>query len=682
MKTKLIILTSLMLLPLSMVHADDEVRPGVILYKIKDGASPRELKSLNALLRSRVRSETEISGLGVRIAQLNAPGMEISTSALLMDTGAVKFAEPDRAIAPTTSPNDPDYSAQWHHQTIQSEGAWNTLTSAANPDDVRVCVLDTGVDLDHPDLMANLLPGYNANGLASVEDANGHGSGSAGVIGAVGNNLIGVSGMLWNVGIVPIQINISDSNSSAYISTMATGIRWCADNGGKVANLSYGGAQYATIDEAATYLRNKGGLLFMSAGNDGTYNDAESYPDWSSFIIVGSTGKSDTKSGFSEYGPFIDITAPGEGIRTTYKNGGYFDYSGTSFSSPMAAGLGALIYAVDPSLTPDQVEQILSDTAVDLGDPGDDDVYGHGRIDALAAIAMAGQYAGAPNQPPIASASSTLLGTYAPLPVAFDGSASTDEGFISSYSWNFGDGATATGNQVTHTYENPGSYDAVLTVVDDRGASASDTLTIVVESDPGALIAPADLSASVVSNTVALSWTDPNAAETGYEIERAQKVRGKYRFARLKITAADEVQAVDEPGETGDYRYRVRAVGDSAVSAYSPEVSVKIESVASSPEPGPEPGTLAAPVLSYSVVGADVTLTWTHSCQADATCSYSLERGDTKVRGAINFSETYTGREMTVTLSESTPATLYFRVNATDGATVSDYSDTITVRLK
>jgi len=127
-------------------------------------------------------------------------------------------------------------------------------------------------------------------------------TGSAGVIGVVGNNALGVSGMLWNVSLIPIQINISDSNSSAYLSTMATGIRWCADNGGKVANLSYGGAYSSTIDTAATYLRDRGGLLFMSAGNGSTYNDLTKNPDWDSFIIVGATNSSDTKTSCSESG--------------------------------------------------------------------------------------------------------------------------------------------------------------------------------------------------------------------------------------------------------------------------------------------------------------------------------------------------------------------------------------------
>jgi PKD repeat protein len=326
------------------------------------------------------------------------------------------------------------------------------------------------------------------------------------------------------------------------------------------------------------------------------------------------------------------------------------------------------------------VEQILSDSAVDLGDPGDDDVYGHGRINAAAAIAMASDYAGAPNQPPVASATATPQGTYAPLPVVFDGSLSTDDGFISSYAWDFGDGNRDSGVQVTHTYNVADVYDAVLTVTDDRGATGTVTVSVVVESDPSALFPPANLSAAVDANTVTLTWDDNNGAETGYQIERAKKARGKYAYSLLATTGPDAQQYVDEPGETGNYRYRMRAVNGSEVSEYSPAVAVTIESVGTDPEP--DPGTLAAPVLSYSVAGAEVNVTWTHSCPADAMCSYSVERGDQKTKGNINFAEVYSGSASSVTFTEDTRGTFYYRVNATDGTSVSGYSNTVTVRIR
>ncbi|MFT7878928.1 MAG: S8 family serine peptidase, partial [Sulfurimonas sp.] len=471
-KISLLIVIGVGIANLAYTTPSDKIRPGVVLYKVKESATAKELKGLNALIHSHVLREEIVDGINLHIAQLNSKGREKAISKLIWDTGAVKFAEPDRIVSPSNTPNDPDFSDQWHHTTIHSTEAWDTVTSPEDVEAVKVCVLDTGVDQDHPDLIDNLLPGYNANHLRSVEDYHGHGTGTAGVIGAVGNNGLGISGVLWDVNIIPVQINRKTDDSSAYLSTMAKGIKWCADQGAKVANLSYEGASASTIDDAATYLKEHGGLLFMAAGNSGTYYDTTSYPDWNSFIIVGATSKSDTKSTFSNYGPFIDLVAPGEGILTTYLGGKNVYYSGTSFSSPMAAGVGAMLFGLNPDFTPDEVENILLGSAVDLGEAEEDDLYGKGRLDAYKAVEMALEYIDTAYQAPFPVATRSYLNDYAPRVVAFDGSSSYDDGAIISYKWNFGDGSNGEGMVVEHTYEIPGQYSATLTVRDDQDLSA------------------------------------------------------------------------------------------------------------------------------------------------------------------------------------------------------------------
>ncbi len=399
LKILVILFISLNLVVPSMLFSKNQnkIRESTIIYKLKEDATPKQLKRFNALVnKNTVIAKKELKGIKLNVAVLkNIKGFEKVFSRQLMDTGAVKFAEPDVSIPPTATPNDSGYDLQWHHPKINSPTAWDNTTGPDNLDTVKVCVLDTGVDTDHPDLMENLLlPGYNAylKQDGNVEDALGHGTGTAGVIGAMGNNDLGVAGMAWDISIIPVKINYTDEGEKAgyaYISDMAVGIEWCADQGVKVANLSYGGAQYATIDEAAQYLRDQGGLLFMSSGNDGTENSIDDFPDYTSFVVVGATDDADVKSSFSEFGAYVDIVAPGEDIATTYLNGEYIYYTGTSFSSPMTAGLAALIYAVNPDFTPEKVEDYLFYTAVDLGDIGDDDVYGHGRIDAGTAIVAA-----------------------------------------------------------------------------------------------------------------------------------------------------------------------------------------------------------------------------------------------------------------------------------------------------
>jgi subtilisin family serine protease len=640
------------------------VRESTVIYKLKEDATAAELRSFNALVnRNTIIEEKEIKGLQIKVIKVkNIKGLEKAFSKQLMNTGAVKFAEPDALIPHAATPNDTDYSSQWHHTTINSPLAWDHTTGSDGLDAVKVCVLDTGVETLHPDLAGNLLlPGYNAylEQDGNVEDVYGHGTATTGLIGAVGNNNVGVTGMAWDINIIPVRIDMGTS-SSAYISDMAVGITWCADQGGKVANLSYGGAQYSTIDTAAQYLRDNGGLLFMSAGNDGTYNNIVTYPDYTSFVIVGATTSSDVKSSFSEYGPFVDVVAPGSSVYTT-KIGGYGYWSGTSFSSPITAGLAALIYSVNPNFTPAEVESYIFSTAVDLGVVGDDDLYGHGRIDAGAAVVAAMDGFGTPNILPVAAATANKTSGSAPLMVTFDG------------------GATP-----THTYQTEGNFNAILTVTDNRGAQAtSASIAIQVDPDPSIVNAPSSLVGTVDGNSVTLNWSDNSGNKAGFEIFRAQKIRGKYNYdlnSPLDTTGADATAYVDTSVAIGDYRYKIRAKSASGIySDFSNETSVKVDT---SLPVEPDPGTLSAPVLSTSVSGSDVTLAWSHDCPAGSTCNYLIERGDAKVRGQINFSQIASVSTLFYVVTESA-GTYYYRVTAaTDSGDTSEPSNTMTVRLK
>jgi len=367
-------------------HASNakKFRDGTVIYKLKENLQPSELKGLNALFNKNKKvKDRVIKNINVHVIELENKGFEKKFIEELIATGAVEFAEPDYLVQSHITPNDEYFYLQWHHSTINSETAWDKTLGDSS---VIVAVCDTGVDTDHPDLVDNLLPGYNAVYNSSyVEDSNGHGTWSIGSMAAVGNNDIGVAGVVWNTKVIPVKITDGASNS-AYISDMAEGIREAADRGAKVVNLSFGGAEYSTIDSAAQYLKDKGGLLFMSAGNSGTYHSTNDFPDFQSFVVVGATGYSDTITNFSEYGPYIDIVAPGEDIATTGLDSQYSLVDGTSFSSPIAAGLAALIFSVNPDFTPNEVESLIFNTAVDLGTTGEDDLYGNGRIDVNSAI--------------------------------------------------------------------------------------------------------------------------------------------------------------------------------------------------------------------------------------------------------------------------------------------------------
>lgn len=683
------------------IPGPQKYQESTVLFQVDPDASPSALKRFNALINPSTLLDLKNIDNVVTVAKVkNIKGFEKSFAKQLAETGAVKFAEPDAEISHALEPNDGSwYTQQWHHQTINSPSAWDKITSV-DPAQVTVCVLDTGADTDHVDLVDNLiLPGYNARleVAGNVEDAHGHGTGTAGVIGAVGNNGLGVAGMAWDVGIIPVQINISDGNSSAYISDMATGITWCADQGVKVVNLSYGGASSQTINNAATYLRNAGGLLFMSAGNDGNYYDTNSFPDYDSFVIVGATDDNDAKAGFSQYGPYVDITAPGVSILTTYPDNQLIFYSGTSFSSPMTAGLAALIYGVNPALTPAEVENYIFNTAFDIGDPGDDAIFGHGRIDAGAAVSLAYDDVNsqAPNMPPVALATSDVNSGFSPLTVIFDASDSYDpdpDGSVENYMWDFGDGNSASGEIVSHTYNNPGSFEASVTVTDNRFAEAQSTpISIQVDQDPNVVNAPSNLVASVEGNNVQLSWSHDNPAYADFEIERGTKFRGKIQFNKIGTVSA-QLNYLDENVEAGKYSYRVRAKSSTnELTDYTNEIQVTVEaSTSTGPEPTP---TVSAPTLTSDVSGDSITLSWSDTCsETSEACGYLIEHGTTKQKGTISdFSklavcESECGNSFPTT---GTKGTNYYRVYAIEPVangetynTLSESSNIESIRIR
>jgi subtilisin family serine protease len=245
-----------------------------------------------------------------------------------------------------------------------------------------IAILDTGIDTDHPDLADQLLPGTNTYNGGTYEDVHGHGTRVAGVAGAIAFNTEGVASVAWNSRIMPIRVT-ADSGS-AFASTLANALVWAADNGARVANMSFQSvAGSSTIQAAAQYFVEQGGIVFAGAGNLGV---EEPIPETSWIVSVSGTNQSDQLAGFSSWGDYIDVAAPGQSIQSTKLGGGYGAQSGTSFAGPVAAGVAALVLAVNPALSGAEVESVLELSSVDLGDPGWDPQFGHGRVNAQEAV--------------------------------------------------------------------------------------------------------------------------------------------------------------------------------------------------------------------------------------------------------------------------------------------------------
>ncbi|MCC5822812.1 MAG: S8 family serine peptidase [Phycisphaerales bacterium] len=315
---------------------------------------------------------------------------EEEAAALLMATGDYEYVEPDWLVSPLLIPNDPQFGQQWHHRAehINSVRAWDFVTGGP---DIIVAVVDTGVRKSHADLGV-FVPGFNAttnlreiDGGNTDDAVNGHGTTVAGAMAATGNNGIGVAGVGWNFSIMPIRVS-DRSDGNATLSNILQGARWASDSGAFAINASYGGSNASQTNTSGNYIRQRNAVLVFASGNDGVQSQTN---DWTNVTVVGASNTQSNVASFSNYGPGIDVVAPGTSIRTTTRSGGYTNATGTSLAAPLAAGAMALIRAADPDLSATQVEQLLKDTATDIGPPGRDIFSGWGIINVGLAVETA-----------------------------------------------------------------------------------------------------------------------------------------------------------------------------------------------------------------------------------------------------------------------------------------------------
>ena len=384
-------------------------RPGTVLFKFKVDATAQQINAASAvLLQFNARIDRQMrDGASLRIKSPLAQVVSEETLATkLLASGAVEYAEPDYEVQALATPNDPSFAAQWWLTNVRAPAAWDVTTGTSS---VIVAVCDTGVNTTHPDLAPNLiLPGYNTYlNTTYVEDTVGHGTMVAGCIGALGNNGIGIAGMAWKVKLLPIRITYADGVGSAYVSDMAEALTYGADRGAKVINCSFSGYNSSAVESAAKYCRGKGALVCFAAGNSAV-DMTVGYPDTTNIFVVGATTSANVLASWSNYGKPVDVVAPGASILTTTLAGGYATVNGTSFASPITAGLAALLFSVNPKFTPAAVEGFITKSCKDLGAAGNDNTYGYGLIQADAALALA---AGTPPTPPapVAPAAPTSL---------------------------------------------------------------------------------------------------------------------------------------------------------------------------------------------------------------------------------------------------------------------------------
>ena len=354
-----------------------------ILVKFKKSIDKE--KQNKVLERNNLKEKDEIKQIGVKIISipLGKSPKEIVENLKVKEKDSIEYVEIDALISPSFIPNDPQYTSQWHHSKINSPLAWDSVNGSG----ITIAILDTGVDCAHPDLAASCVAGWNVvSNNSDTTDIYGHGTPVAGTAAAIGNNNNQVAGEAYAAKIMPVRITNDSAGGYAYWSDIANGIVYAADHGAKIASNSYASSEGSSVRSAAQYMKNKGGLVVVGAGNTGGLTGLGDVPE---IIIASATGSSDARASWSSYGDNVDVSAPGVSILTTTRGGGTNYWSGTSFSTPLTAGTLALIWSVNPAFAPNQVQQIIFDTVVDLGVAGWDQYYGWGRINAGAAVTLA-----------------------------------------------------------------------------------------------------------------------------------------------------------------------------------------------------------------------------------------------------------------------------------------------------
>jgi subtilisin family serine protease len=405
------------------------------IVRLKATTSIGQLQRLATQTRTQIMQQYEYDKQTYILSiSKNSQGNALEMANLFYESNLFEWAEPDLLLFINKSliPNDASFGSQWslrnigqvagavNDADIDADEAWDITTGNSN---IRIAIVDDGVQLNHPDLSLNILSGYDATGNNTggnhAVGNEGHGTAVAGVAAARGNNTIGIAGLAYNCRIIPINgvFGIWDATNATIASWLTNGIDWAWNQGSAdVINLSFKiiGSQQTeqsvndAINRAVTQGRaGRGCVVVAATGND--FAPAIAFPASNPNVIaVGATTQSDERAGFSNYGTGIDISAPGALILTTDRTGldgynktvggDYTQLNGTSFATPLVAGTAALILSLNSNLPQSQVRRIIELTAEKKGvNPYQSNVagqpngtwnqfMGHGRLNTHQAL--------------------------------------------------------------------------------------------------------------------------------------------------------------------------------------------------------------------------------------------------------------------------------------------------------
>ncbi|MCX7568483.1 S8 family peptidase [Tumebacillus sp. DT12] len=350
-----------------------------ILVKFAPGKAAVDKEKVHAALGGKVKRELAQGKSGWTLVEVPA-GQAEAYKAKYEKNPNIEKAELDLVYTKTALPNDPLIGQQWHHTNVKSSAAWGVVTGSTK----TIAIIDTGIDLDHPDLAAKIVPGATfVDRTTTADDDEGHGTHCAGIAAGIGNNGVGISGMDQTAKLMPVKV--LNKRGSGYTSDIIEGVYFAADNGADVLSMSLGGGgATSAFQDAINYAHGKNKIVVAAAGNSGV--STLSYPAaYNNVLSVAATDQNDVKTSWSNYGSsWVDVAAPGLSIYSTYNDGGYTTMSGTSMATPLVAGLLSLTWGANPGATNAGVINRVLTTADNTAGVGS--YYKYGRVNAYNAV--------------------------------------------------------------------------------------------------------------------------------------------------------------------------------------------------------------------------------------------------------------------------------------------------------
>lgn len=430
----------------------------------------------------------------------------------------VEFAEPNYIATKYSVPNDPFYSLQWNFDNsvnggVHAETAWDISTGNG----VTIAIVDTGIAYENynagrgekyyraPDFAGTcFVDGYDfINNDTHANDDDSHGTHVAGTVAQRTNNNTGVAGLAYSACLMPVKV--LDRNGNGSYVNVADGIYFAVDNGADVINLSLGGPTPGqVIEDAVAYAYANGVIVIAATGNDdGAVGYPAAYDDY--VIAVGATIYDEQRASYSNFGPSVDVVAPGGDLSLDQNGDGYGDgilqntfnpntkrtndfgywfFSGTSMATPHVAAIAALVIANGNATTPDDVRAALESTADDLGNVGHDDLYGWGLVNASAALGWA---SGPVDNAPTVSVTSPIDGVTVVGSITITVNATDDNGVTQV---DFYIDGVLLGTDTTAPYEmlwdsttvGDGLRTISVTAVDTVSQTANDSVNVTVDN--------------------------------------------------------------------------------------------------------------------------------------------------------------------------------------------------------